>query len=58
MATIVIKQAGESEESLISKFRRKVMADNILLDLKDREYYRPPSVIKKERKKALGKRRR
>lgn len=53
MATVVRKVPGESEESLIAKFRRKVLADNILPELKDREYYKSPSLRKKERLKAL-----
>jgi len=53
MATVVRKAPGESDESLIAKFRRKVLADNILLELKEREFHKPPSVKKKERLKAL-----
>jgi len=56
MATVVRKAPGESDESLIAKFRRRVLADNILFELKDREFYKPPSVIRKE-KKAILKRR-
>jgi len=57
MATIVRKAPGESDESLIAKFRRKVLADNILLELKEREFYKPPSLRKKERLAALKRRR-
>lgn len=57
MATVVKKAPGESDESLIAKFRRKVLADNILLEVKEREFYKPPSVKKKERLAALKKRR-
>lgn len=57
MATVVRKAPGESDDSLIAKFRRKVLADNILLELKKREFYKPPSVRKKERLAALKKRR-
>jgi ribosomal protein S21 len=56
MATVVRKAPGESDESLIAKFRRKVLADNILLELKEREFYKPPSVRKKERRAVLKKR--
>lgn len=58
MATVVKKAPGETDESLIAKFRRKVLADNILLDVREREFYKPPSVKKKERLKALKKKRR
>jgi len=57
MATVVRKAPGESDESLIAKFRRKVLADNILLELKEREFYKPPSLKKKERLAALKHRR-
>ncbi len=57
MATVVKKAPGETDESLIAKFRRKVLAENILLELKEREFYKPPSVRKKERLKALKKKR-
>ncbi|MGB9706743.1 MAG: 30S ribosomal protein S21 [Microgenomates group bacterium] len=56
MATVVRKAPGETDESLIAKFRRKVLADNILLELKEREFYKPPSVRKKERLAALKRR--
>jgi len=49
MATIVRKAPGESEDKLIAKFRKKVAAEKILIEAKDREYYRPPSVRRKER---------
>ena len=56
MATIVKKIPGESDESLIAKFRRKVLADNVLIDLKEKEHYRSPSEKRKERLKALKRR--
>jgi len=56
MATVVRKAPGESNESLIAKFRRKVLADNILQELKEKERYKPPSVKKKERMAALKRR--
>jgi len=56
MATVVRKAPGESDESLIAKFRRKVLADNILLELKEKEFYKPPSLKKKERLASLRRR--
>lgn len=49
MAIIVKKEPGESEDRLISKFRKKVQAEQILTLVKEREHYKKPSVIKKER---------
>ena len=49
MATVVRKKAGESEDRLIAKFRKKIQAEQFLTEIKDREYYKKPSVKKKER---------
>jgi ribosomal protein S21 len=43
MATIVRKAPGDTDDKLIAKFRKKVLADDILMDLKDKEYYQKPS---------------
>jgi len=56
MATVVRKAPGESDESLIAKFRRRVLADNILQELKEKEFYKPPSLKRKERMAALKRR--
>ena len=58
MVTIVRKKPGETDERLIAKFRKKVQADQILPELKEREYYKPPSVKKKERRVALRRKKR
>ncbi|MGB9911015.1 MAG: 30S ribosomal protein S21 [Microgenomates group bacterium] len=58
MATVVRKKPGDTIDSLIANFRRKVLADNILLELKKREFYKPPSVQRKERLAALKRKRR
>lgn len=53
MATIVRKAPGDTDEKLIAKFRRKVQADQIIPELKEREFHKPPSVRRKERLAAL-----
>lgn len=53
MATVVRKNPGDTDDNLIAKFRRKVLVDNIISELKDREFYKPPSIRKKERLTAL-----
>jgi len=45
MATVVRK----AEDKLIAKFRKKVIAEQLLNELKEREFYKPPSVRKKEK---------
>lgn len=58
MATIVRRGPGDTDDRLIAKFRKKVLADQILIELKDREFYKPPSVKRKERLAALKRKRR
>jgi len=55
---VVRKKPGQSDEKLISDFRKKILADEVLIELKKREYYRKPSVIKQERIKERRKTRR
>jgi len=55
MATIVKKQPGQTEDQLIALFRKKVLADDILGELKKREFYIKPSRAKYERMKKLKK---
>ncbi len=57
MATIVRKEPGDTEEKLIAKFRRKVQAEQIIPEIKEREFYKPPSVRRKERLAALKRKR-
>ena len=50
MATVVKKAPGDTEAKLIAKFRRR--AQDILTEVKDREFYESPSE-KRKRKRAL-----
>ena len=58
MATIVKKSPGETDDRLIARFRKKVIADDVLNDLREREFYKPPSLRKKERLAVLRRTRR
>jgi ribosomal protein S21 len=58
MPTVVRKKPGQSDDKLIADFRKKVLSDDILLELKKREFYRKPSLIKQERIKERRKTRR
>ena len=58
MAIVVRKLPGDTDDKLIAKFRRQVQANNLLLELKDLEHYKPPSVQRKERLTALKRNRR
>lgn len=50
---VVKKQAGESDDKLIARFRKKVAFEGILLDLRDRERYKKPAERRKEKKYRL-----
>ena len=47
----VKKQPGETDESLIRKFSRKVIAEGILQEAKRREFYLKPSLARKQKQK-------
>jgi ribosomal protein S21 len=47
---VVKKKKGESEDRLISRFKKKVLDEGILLELKDRDRYKPPAERRKEQK--------
>ena len=48
--TKVEAKEGESVDVLIRKFNKKVLSDGIMNELKKREYYEKPSVIRKREK--------
>ncbi len=51
---IVVKsQPGDTSDSLIRKFSKKVLAEGILQDLKKREFYQKPAEVRKEKAKML-----
>lgn len=59
MPTVVRKKAGQSEDKLIADFRKKILADEVLIELKQHEFYKKPSLVKQEKLKERrkGKRR-
>jgi small subunit ribosomal protein S21 len=48
---IVKARKGESADSLIRKFSRKTFEEGIVQSIRDRQYYKPPSEVKKEKNK-------
>ncbi|MBI2010010.1 MAG: 30S ribosomal protein S21 [Candidatus Chisholmbacteria bacterium] len=58
MATVVRAKPDESADSVIRRFKKKVFSDEVLLELKKREYYKKPSLERKERLAELKRRRR
>lgn len=55
MATIVKKKPGQSDDSLVAQFRKKVLNEDIIGEIKKREFYVKPSRKKYEREKVLKK---
>ena len=53
MPKVVRKKPGDSEDKLIAAFRKKVLADDIINELKKREFYQKPSRLRYEKKKVL-----
>ncbi|KKU02612.1 MAG: hypothetical protein UX99_C0007G0026 [Candidatus Amesbacteria bacterium GW2011_GWB1_47_26] len=51
MPTVVRRKPGQSDDKLIADFRKKVLADEVLLELKKREFYKKPSLVKQEKAK-------
>ncbi len=49
-------QPGDTSDSLIRKFIRKVLSEGILQDLKKREFYQKPAEVRKEKKRELERR--
>ena len=49
---------GDSSDSLIRKFVKKVVSEGILTELKEKEYYKKPSERKKEKMREIRKRKR
>lgn len=56
MATYVKKQPGQSEDQLISQFRKKILNEDVLEEISKRDFYQKPSVIKHEKLKDARKR--
>ena len=56
MMATVIRGENESLESMIKRFKRKVNDDNIMNDLKRREFYLSPSQKRRAKSEAARKR--
>ena len=53
MAIIVRKRPGESDDQLVSAFRRKTFREDVVSEVKERQYYEKPSARRHRRKKEL-----
>jgi small subunit ribosomal protein S21 len=50
---VVKKKKGESEDRLISRFRKKVISEGILIEVREKERYEKPSAKKQKEKKRI-----
>ena len=59
MPTVVRKKTVQSDDKLIADFRKKVLFDEVLIELKQKEFYKKPSLVKQEKikERRKGKRR-
>lgn len=44
---------GDSQESLVRRFMRKVLNEGVLQDLKRKEFYQKPAEVRKEKRREL-----
>jgi ribosomal protein S21 len=47
---VVKKKKGESDDKLISRFKKKVLNSGILQEVRDKQRYKSPSEKRKEKK--------
>lgn len=52
------KRQGESIDSMLRKFKRKVKSEGVLQELRSREHFEKPSSVKKRKFKAAVRRNR
>jgi small subunit ribosomal protein S21 len=48
---IVLKKKGETKDSLFRKFTKAFIEENIVDDVRRRQFYKKPSLVRKEREK-------
>lgn len=54
--TFVKSQPGDTSDSLIRKFTRKVLTEGILNEIKDKEFYEKPAEVRKKKNHELKRR--
>ncbi len=58
MATIIRSKKDESNDSVIRRFKKQVLVDQVLTMVNKKKYHIKPSQIRKEKKKEIEKNRR
>lgn len=56
----IVVKAGpqDTNDQIIRKFKKKVQQDQILTQLKEKEFYKKPSEVKKEKRKEADRKKR
>lgn len=57
MPTIVKAGPQDTNDQIIKKFKKKILQDNLLEKIKEKEFFKKPSLIRKEKKDEFRKRR-
>ncbi len=50
---VVKRKKGESEDKLIARFRKKVVNEGVLLEIREKERYKKPSQKRQEKIKRV-----
>ena len=58
MATVVKKRPGQTDDQLIAQFKKRVLNEEIIEEVKQREFYLKPSRKRYERERAIKKKKR
>jgi small subunit ribosomal protein S21 len=56
MATIVTAGPQDTNDQLIKKFKKKVLQEDILNKIKEKEFFKKPSLVRKEKRDEFRKR--
>lgn len=53
MATVIKSKPGEGTDSIIRRFKKQVLQDQVLTIVQENRFHKSPSVKKKEKRKRL-----
>lgn len=49
MALVVKASTQDTNDQVIKKFKKKVLAEDIVTQIRERQYFKKPSLVKKEK---------
>lgn len=58
MATVIKAKGDEPADSVIRRFKKQVLMDDVITEIKRREFYKKPSEEKQEKRKERARKRR